>query len=107
MAEPELLEVTITHNLPDAAEVIELFRRRLIALDWDRKGPDPNAYAGRANTDIKLFHAMKQNGAAVIAAYKKATARPSDRLVGRIEVGAGFERVNGLLCLPFVRSSDC
>jgi hypothetical protein len=29
----ELLEVTITHNLDSAAEVIELFKRRLIALD--------------------------------------------------------------------------
>ncbi len=99
MAEPELLEVTITHNLPDAAEVSELFRRRLIALDWDRKGPDPNRYTGRAKTDINLFHSMRQNGAAVIAAYKKATKKPSDRLVGCIEVGAEFERVNGLLCL--------
>lgn len=100
MTEPELLEVTITHNLPDAAEVDKLFHRKLIALDWGRKGPDPNLYTGRARTDVNLFHTMRQSGAAVIAAYKNSTANPSDRLVGRIEVGADFERVNDLLCLP-------
>ena len=46
MAEKELLEVTITHNLPDAAEVNELFGRKLIALDWGRKGSNPSDYAG-------------------------------------------------------------
>jgi hypothetical protein len=66
----------------------------LIALDWDRKGPDPNAYTGRAKTDVNLFHTMQQNGAAVIAAYKKATASPSDRLLGCVEGGAEFESVN-------------
>lgn len=30
------MEVTITHNMPDKAEVVELFRRRLIAIDWMR-----------------------------------------------------------------------
>jgi len=100
----ELLEVTITHNLPDATEVTELFRRRLIALDWGRKGPDPNAYTGRAYTDVNLFHTMRHNGAAVIAAYKKATANSSDRLVGFVEPGAEFERVNGLLCLPLSKA---
>lgn len=96
----ELLEVTITHNLDNAVEVTELFNRRLIALDWGRLGPDPNAYTGRARTDVKLFHRMRRDGAAVIAAYKKATVKPSDRLIGCIDVGAKFERVNGLLCLP-------
>lgn len=100
----ELLEVTITHSLPDATEVTELFRRRLIALDWGRKGPDPNAYTGRAYTDVNLFHTMRHNGAAVIAAYKKATANSSDRLVGFVEPGAEFERVNGLLCLPLSKA---
>src|SRR6185436_19338338 len=100
MDETDLLEVTITHNLPDAAEVIELFRRQLIALDWDRKGPDPAGYSGRAKTDVKLFHTIQQKGAAVIATYKKATAKSSDRLVGRVEAGTEFVRVNGLLCLP-------
>ncbi len=100
MTHLELLEVTITHNLPDAAEVGELFRRQLIALDWGRMGPDPNAYTGRAKTDVSLFHTMRENGAFVIAAYKKATDSRSDRLVGRVEVGAEFVRVNGLLCLP-------
>ena len=100
MVDSELLEITITHNLTDATEVRELFRRRLIALDWDRKGPDPNAYAGRAKIDVRLFHTMRENGAAVIAAYKTATARPSDRLLGRVRKGASFKRVNGLLCLP-------
>lgn len=96
----ELFEVTITHNLDDAAEVTELFNRRLIALDWGRLGPDPNAYSGRARTDVNLFHRMRRDGAAVIAAYKKATAKSSDRLIGYIEVGVKFERMNGLLCLP-------
>ncbi len=96
----ELLEVTITHNLPDAAEVAELFHRRLIALDWDRKGPNPNDYTGRGFTDVTLFHTMRQHGAAVIAAYKKVTPNPSDRLVGYVEAGAEFEYVKGLLCLP-------
>ena len=96
----DLLEITITHNLTDAAEVAELFRRQLIALDWGRKGPNPNDYSGRARTDVSLFHTMRRSGAAVIAAYKRATLNPSDRLVGRVEVDAEFERVNGLLCLP-------
>ena len=96
----ELLEVTITHNLDDAAEVSVLFERQLIALDWGRLGPDPNAYTGRARTDVKLFHKMRRDGAAVIAAYKKASAKASDRLIGRVDVGAQFERVNDLLCLP-------
>jgi hypothetical protein len=100
MLDTELLEVTITHNLDDADEVAELFSRRLIALDWGRKGPDPNLYTGRAHTDVTLFHTMQRTGAAVIAAYKKATPNRSDRVVGRVEPQAQFERVNGLLCLP-------
>jgi hypothetical protein len=100
MNDKERLEVTITHNLPDAAEVKELFRRKLIALDWGRKGSNPSDYTGRARTDVTLFHTMRQGGAAVIAAYKKATRNPSDRLVGHVEAGAAFERVNDLLCLP-------
>jgi hypothetical protein len=100
MDKMEILEVTITHNLPDTAEVAELFRRRLIALDWGRKGPNPNAYTGRGRTDVNLFHAMRQQGAAVIAAYKGATANSSDRLVGYVEAEAEFEHLNGLLCLP-------
>jgi len=99
-----MLEVTITHNLADTAEVSELFARRLIALDWDRKGPDPEAYTGRANTDVKLFHKMKTKGAAVIAAYKGATGNRSDRVVGWIDSGAEFVRVNGLLCLPLSKA---
>ena len=100
MPDTGLLEITITHNLDDRDEVAELFRRRLIALQWGRKGPDLNLYTGRAYTDVKLFRTMRENGAAVIAAYKKATVNSSDRLVGRVEAGAKFERVNGLLCLP-------
>jgi hypothetical protein len=101
MAETNLLEITITHKPPiTTAEVTELFRRRLIALDWDRKGPDPRVYAGRAHTDVTLFHTMRKNGAAVIAAYKQATPNQSDRVVGRVEVQAKFQRLNGLLCLP-------
>lgn len=97
----ELLEVTITHNLSDATEVNELYHRQWIALDWDRKGPDPSSYTGRGKTDVLLFNTMQQQGAAVIAAYKKATAdNPSRRLVGLVEAGAGFKDINGLLCLP-------
>ncbi len=77
-AEVRALEVTITHNLRDAGEVSQLFARRLIALDWDRKGPDPSAYTGRAKTDVRLFNEMKDLGAAVIAAYKGATT--TDRI---------------------------
>lgn len=95
----ELLEVTITHNLDDAAEVAELLERQLIALDCGRLGPDPNAYTGRARTDVNLFHKMRRDGAAVIAAYKKASAKTSDRLIGRVDAGTEFQRVKGLLCL--------
>jgi hypothetical protein len=100
MRKPVTLEVTITHNLRDAAEVSQLFARRLIALDWDRKGPDPNAYTGRARTDVKLFNKMKTYGAAVVAAYKGATPNRSDRVAGWVEAGTRFVRLNGLLCLP-------
>lgn len=96
----ELLEVTITHNLDDAEEVAELFNRRLIALDWGRKGPDPSLYTGRARTDVTLFNTMQQTGAAVIAAYKGAVSNCSDRVVGRVEPHAQFVLVNKLLCLP-------
>src|SRR5437763_4017580 len=97
----DLLEVTITHNLADAAEVAQLFNRRLIALDWGRLGSDPDVYAGRGRTDVTLFHTMQQHGAAVIAAYKKATPNSSVRLVGCVEVGAEFDTtVGGLLSLP-------
>ncbi len=99
----ELLEVTITHNLTDPAEVRELFREGLIALDWGRLGPDPNLYAGRGRIDVNLFHTMRQQGAAVIAAYKKATPNPSDRLVGWVDAGVEFRRYKDLLCLPLSR----
>ncbi len=95
----DLLEITITHNLHDAAEVAELFHLELIALDWDRLGPDPNAYSGRGRTDIRMFHSMRQTGAAVIAAYKGATQSRSHRLVGLIKPNEDFQRLNGLLCL--------
>ena len=98
------LEVTITHNLRDAGEVSQLFARRLIALDWDRKGPDPSAYTGRAKTDVRLFNEMKDLGAAVIAAYKGATDNRSHRLVGWVEPGARFKRLNGLLCLSLSKA---
>src|SRR5882724_4322109 len=103
MAETNLLEVTITHKAPiTTADVAELFRRRLIALDWERKGPDLTAYTGRVHTDVALFHTMRQTGAAVIAAYKQATPKRSDRVIGRVEAGVEFQRMNGLLCLPLI-----
>jgi hypothetical protein len=102
MADAETLEVTITHNLPDPKEVDELFRRRLIALDWGRQGPDPSRYTvPRAKIDVQLFHAMQRSGAAVIAAYKKVT---DNRVIGWVEAGAEFVRVNGLLCLPLSKA---
>lgn len=104
MQKAAALEVTITHNLRDAAEVSQLFARRLIALDWDRKGPDPSAYTGRANTDVRLFNEMRVQGAAVIAAYKGATVNPSDRVIGWVDAGARFKRLNGLLCLSLSKA---
>lgn len=100
MHEMELLEVTITHNLTDISEVAELFGRRLIALEWGRKGPDLTLYTGRAHTDVALFHTMREDGAAVIAAYKGVTTHRSDRLIGLVRPGVKFQRFNGLLCLP-------
>jgi hypothetical protein len=43
---------------------------------------------------------MRKSGAAVIAAYKGATAKQSDRVVGWVAPGTKWKRVNGLLCLP-------
>jgi hypothetical protein len=101
LAHSELLEVTITHNLPKAEEVLELHRRHWIALDWGRKGPDPAEYTRKARTDVELFHKMREQGAAVIAAYKKAPfEKPSHRLVGLVKAGTEFEYFEGLLCLP-------
>ncbi len=107
MAKPAILEVTITHNLPDKGEVKQLFDGRLIAIDWGRewgwKPTDPAKYEGRARTDLTLFHKMKDQGAAVIAAYKGAAARPSDRLVGWVVAGSDFVMLNGLLCLTLTQ----
>jgi len=99
------LEVTITHNIGNADDTAVLFDRHLIALDWGRKGPNPDAYTHRrAKRDVKLFHEMRMNGAAVIAAYKGATDRPSERLVGWVAPGTNFKRLHGLLCLPLSRA---
>lgn len=87
MTGTRLLEVTITHKLLDVAEVKELFRRQLIALDWGRKGPDPGAYTGRGYVDVSLFHTMRIHGAAVVAAYKKATPNPSIVLLAASMLG--------------------
>ena len=107
MPKPDTLEVTITHNLPDKAEVRQLFTRRLIAIDWGRewgwKSTEPDKYDGRAKIDLTTFHDMKAKGAAVIAAYKGATAKAEHRLVGWVEQGAEFVMLNGLLCLPLTR----
>jgi len=102
MAEPAALEITITHNLKEATEVATLFERRLIALDWDRLGPNPDAYTGRARTDVTLFHEMRRRGAAVIAAYKGATEKRSDRLVGWVAPGNALDP----LPRPVVFTSD-
>jgi hypothetical protein len=111
MLKPEVLEVTITHKLdsPNAKmEVQQLLERRLIAIDWGRewgrKTTDPDKYAGRAKTDLSLFHAMKRHGAAVIAAYKTAATRKSDRLIGWVEPGTDFVMLNGLLCLQLTHA---
>jgi hypothetical protein len=105
MPKPAPLEVTITHNLDDPAEVAQLFQQRLIALDWNRKGPNIASYTHRrARIDVKLFHAIRNQGAAVIAAYKGATDKPSDRLVGWVEPGSRWRRLNGLLCLPLAKA---
>lgn len=103
-----MIEVTITHNLEDSDEVIELHRRHLIALDWGRQGSDPAVYFGRAKTDVTLYNRMKDEGAAVIAAYKKASCNGSTRLIGSIVPGTQFEDLKGLLCLPLshVREVD-
>lgn len=99
MTHPNVLEVTITHNLDDPVEIAELFARGLIALDWGRKGSDISSYVGRAKTDVTLFHEMRSKGAAVIAAYKKK------RVVGWVEPGTRFVRYKRLLCLPLTRRS--
>ena len=96
-----MLEITITHNLRDQAEVRELFERRLIALDFNRHGPDPAAYESRtARQSVELFHEIAVEGAAVIAAYKSAMHRKADRLIGEVPPASEFIRLNGLLCLP-------
>jgi hypothetical protein len=105
MPGPAPLEVTITHNLGNADDTAVLFARRYIALDWGRKGPNPAAYTHRrARQDVKLFHEMRRNGAAVIAAYKGATDKRSDRLVGWVAPGSNWKRLNGLLCLPLSKA---
>lgn len=104
MSQPNVLEVTITHNIADAGEVSQLLSSRLIALDWGRKGPDPTAYSGTARSHVQLFHRMKREGAAVIAAYKGATQHRSDRLVGWVEPDVDFVMLNRLLCLPLSRA---
>lgn len=108
MPKPDTLEVTITHNLPDKAEVKQLFERRLIAIDWGRewdwKSTDPAQYEGRAKIDLTMFHAMKQAGAAVIAAYKGATVKAEHRVIGWVEAGCEFMMLNGLLCLPLTKA---
>jgi hypothetical protein len=100
-----MLEVTITHKLRELAEVMVLLNRQLIALDWERKGPDPGAYTGSAKSQVKLFHRMRTEGAAVVAAYNRAIKNRGDRLIGLVQPGAEFDlSVNGLLCLPLTNA---
>ena len=99
------LEVTITHNIGNADDTAVLFARRFIALDWGRKGPDPAAYTQRrARQDVKLFHEIRRAGAAILAAYKGATEKRSDRLVGWVAPGTDWKRYHGLLCLPLSKA---
>ena len=98
------MEVTITHNLRDRAEVRELWDRRLIALDWGRKGPNPGMYSGAARSNVELFHEMTCRGAAVIGAYKGAVPKRSDRIIGWVQPGTKFADLNGLLCLPLAET---
>jgi len=104
MRPPDVLEVTITHNLRNPTDVEELLLRRWIAIDfggnWEERSKDPSEHTGRVCTDLTLFLNMKKFGAAVIAAYKGATSNKSERLVGRVKQGAEFTYLNGLLCLP-------
>lgn len=105
MADSSPLEVTITHKLKDPAEVLALFEAGLIALDFGRKGPDLASYVKpKARQSVQLFHRMREEGAAVIAAYKGATDKGNERLIGWVEPGTGFERLNGLLCLRLTRA---
>ncbi len=105
MPRPEPLEVTITHNIGNDDDEAALFARRYIALDFGRKGPKPDAYPDRpARQAVRLFHDMRRNGAAVIAAYKGATENRSDRLVGWVAPGTRWRRFHGLLCLPLSKA---
>lgn len=104
MEESNVLEVTITHNIGNDKDVADLLSRRWIAVDWGRKGPDPDLYTGRGRTDVKLFHRMREEGAAVIAAYKGATDNRSDRLIGWIKPGSPWKRLNKLLCLQLSKA---
>jgi len=108
MSTPLPLEVTINHNLPDKSEVRQLFDRRLIAIDWRKFlgfiPTAPESYEGTTANDLNLFHEMKRDGAAVIAAYKSATTKAEHRVIGWVDVGAEFVVLNGMLCLPMTRS---
>ena len=98
------LEVTITHKLKDKGEVRTLWERQWIALDFGRRGSDPDKYEGRARSQIELFNRIAKEGAAVVAIYPKATPKRSDRLVGLVTPGTMFHDLNGLLCLPFANA---
>lgn len=100
----ERLEITITHNLDDPEEVKQLLKNQWIALDWGRKGSDPELYSGRARTDVKLFNELQQHGGAVIAAFNGAVQKRSYRLIGFVEREAKFQQLNGLLCLPLAKA---
>jgi hypothetical protein len=101
----EPLEITITHNLDDKAEVSTLFERKWLALSWERKGADPKYYEGRGKRDVLLFHEMRQRGAAVVAAYKSATPKsPGARVVGIVLPDSPFEELNGMPCLSLANA---
>lgn len=51
-----------------------------------------------------MFHTMKRQGAAVIAAYKGATDKAEHCVIGWVDPGAEFIMLNGLLCLALTNA---
>ena len=107
---PAGLEVTITHNFGGSDPVEHerlLVEKNWIALDWGRKGPNPDDYdSEKARSQVGLFHRLSTEGGAVLAAYNRVLRR-GERVVGFVKAGTPFEflrpvpgKDHGLLCLP-------